>query len=179
MKCQKCDREATFHITEMTGDRPVEVHLCEEHTREYLDQIADDSSSPVAGMAAAMAKELSQRLVGQTATDLNRLDEATCPVCGISFREFRNQGRFGCPQDYVVFHDQLPALLENIHGVASHPTAFPVEAIRNSQNCTRLIRLRRDLADAISEEDYERASQLRDQIRSTEQSYVHRSVAVK
>lgn len=172
MKCQKCDREATFHITEMTNNTPVEVHLCEDHTREYLDQMADDTSSPVAGMAAALARQLSQQLVAHTASDLNRLDEATCPVCGISFREFRNQGRFGCPHDYRVFHDQLPTLLENIHGAVRHPTSFPEKLLRRSLECSRLIRLRRDLAEAVCEEEYEQASKIRDQIRSAEQKFV-------
>ena len=168
MKCQKCDCEATFHITEMTGSTPVEVHLCEEHTREYLDATAQDPSSPVSGMAAALASQLAQQMVGQTAADLNRLDEATCPVCGISFREFRNHGRLGCPQDYVVFHDQLVPLLENVHASLRHPTSFSDAQLRRSREHTRLIRMRRDLAEAISSEEYERASQLRDQLRDTE-----------
>ena len=29
-------KPATFHITELTGDEPHELHLCEEHAREYL-----------------------------------------------------------------------------------------------------------------------------------------------
>ena len=36
MKCQKCDKPATFHITELTGGKPKELHLCEDHAREYL-----------------------------------------------------------------------------------------------------------------------------------------------
>ena len=27
----------------------------------------------------------------------------TCEACGISYLEFRNQGRFGCPNDYDAF----------------------------------------------------------------------------
>ena len=35
MKCQQCDKSATFHITELTGGKPQELHLCEEHARQY------------------------------------------------------------------------------------------------------------------------------------------------
>ena len=38
MKCQQCDKPATFHITELTGGKPQELHLCEEHARQYLTQ---------------------------------------------------------------------------------------------------------------------------------------------
>ena len=36
MKCQKCERPATFHITELEGGKHTELHLCEEHARGYL-----------------------------------------------------------------------------------------------------------------------------------------------
>ena len=29
MQCQKCDREATFHITDLVDGKPNELHLCE------------------------------------------------------------------------------------------------------------------------------------------------------
>ena len=38
MKCQHCEKPATFHITELTGDEPSELHFCEEHARVYLTQ---------------------------------------------------------------------------------------------------------------------------------------------
>ena len=44
-------------------------------------------------------------------------DKQVCPVCQITFLEFRNSGRLGCPYDYEVFRDELMlAALENIHG---------------------------------------------------------------
>ena len=37
MKCQKCPKQATLHITEVLGeDRYEEHHLCEECAHEYL-----------------------------------------------------------------------------------------------------------------------------------------------
>ena len=43
-----------------------------------------------------------QMAVGQTAEELAHLDQQACPVCGITFYEFRSQGRLGCPHDYVA-----------------------------------------------------------------------------
>ena len=37
MKCQRCPKQATLHITEVLGeDRFEEVHLCEECAKKYL-----------------------------------------------------------------------------------------------------------------------------------------------
>jgi protein arginine kinase activator len=164
MKCQHCDKPATFHITELTGGKPQELHLCEEHAREYLTQSGGDPTS-AASMAAALAQHMIQKMqLGQTAQELAEIDQQTCPVCGISFYEFRTQGRLGCPHDYTCFQSHLEPLLLNIHGEREHVGKFPRRPPAISANRTQLIRLRREMKEAIGEEDYERASRLRDEI---------------
>lgn len=172
MKCQKCEKPATFHITELTGGKPQEVHLCEDHAREYLTQ-GNESPASSKSMAAAMAQQMAQQLaeqmaVGQTADELEKLDQQACPVCGITFYEFRSQGRLGCPNDYLCFKKQLEPLILNIHGESEHVGKSPKGAPGASHERTQLIRLRREMKNAITEEDYERASQLRDRIRNIE-----------
>ncbi len=164
MKCQHCDRPATFHITELTGGKPQEFHLCEEHARQYLTASANEPT-PTAGVAAVLAHQMA---VGQTAEELAQLDQQACPVCGISFYEFRSQGRLGCPHDYVCFHTQLEPLIVNIHGESEHVGKRPRRPADGSERRTQLIRLRREMKEAIDEEHYERASELRDEIQRIE-----------
>ena len=168
MKCTKCDKPATFHITELTGGEAQEIHLCEEHAREYLAQSSDEPSSATS-MAAALAQQMAQQMaVGQTAEELAQLDQQSCPVCGITFFEFRNQGRLGCPHDYVCFEKQLDPLVVNIHGETKHTGKRPKRAAAGSEDRTQLIRLRREMKEAVASEEYERASELRDRIRRIE-----------
>jgi len=164
MKCQQCEKPATFHITELTGGKPQELHLCEDHARQYLTQSSHEPSG-AGSMAAVLAQHMAQKMqVGQTAQELAELDQQSCPVCGITFYEFRSQGRLGCPHDYVCFQAQLEPLILNIHGEAEHVGKAPRRSPQGSEKRTQLIRLRREIKEAIAEEDYERASQLRDQI---------------
>jgi protein arginine kinase activator len=168
MKCQKCDKPATFHITELTGGEAQELHLCEDHAREYLTQSGDEPASATS-MAAALAQQMaSQMVVGQTAEELERLDQRACPVCGITFYEFRSRGRLGCPHDYVAFEQQLEPLILNIHGEAEHTGKTPKRCPGGSATRTQLIRLRREMKEAVAAEQYERASELRDTIRRIE-----------
>lgn len=170
MKCQKCDKPATFHITELTEGKPRELHLCEDHAREYLTQSGDEPAS-AGSMAAALAQQMAQQMaIGQTAEELSRLDQQTCPVCGISFYDFRSQGRLGCPHDYTCFKTQLEPLLLNIHGETEHVGKTPKRGSSDSNARTQLIRLRREMKEAVAEEDYERASKLRDEIHRIENS---------
>ena len=164
MKCQRCDKSATFHITELTGGKPQELHLCEEHARQYLTE--SDSEQQGGNLAGALA----QQLVGGTAEELARLDQQACPICGITFFEFRNQGRLGCPHDYVCFQKELDPLILNIHGESAHAGKRPRRSNGSTDQQTQLIRLRRDMKDAIEGEDYEKASRLRDEIRQIERS---------
>jgi protein arginine kinase activator len=159
-----CERPATFHITELTGGEVREVHLCEEHARAYLAQ-PDDEASPGTSLAGALSEQFK---LGQTAEELARLDQQACPMCGITFYEFRNQGRLGCPHDYTAFGAELEPLINNIHGATQHKGKRPKQGARGGREQTALIRLRREMKEAVEREDYEGASRLRDEIRRLE-----------
>lgn len=165
MKCQQCEKPATFHITELTGSEVQEVHLCEDCARVYLTQAESGDEEPKT-LAGALAQKLK---VGQTAEELARLDQQVCPICGITFYEFRHIGRLGCPHDYVCFEAELEPLIVNIHGATKHIGKRPKRGTQTVEQQTDLIRLRRDMKEAIDREDYERASELRDRIRGIEQ----------
>jgi protein arginine kinase activator len=167
MKCQQCNKTATFHITELTKGKPQELHLCEEHARQYLTQ-SEEEPAVAPSLAGVLAHQLA---VGQTAEELAKLDQRSCPVCGITFYEFRNQGRLGCPYDYVCFSAELEPLIVNIHGETEHVGKKPPRYAAGTENRTQLIRLRREMKAAINDEKYEHASKLRDEIRAIEEQF--------
>jgi protein arginine kinase activator len=166
MKCQHCEKPATFHITELADSgEPQEFHLCEDHARLYLNQTQEEDQQLAGGFGGVMANQLK---VGQTAEELARLDQQVCPVCGISFYEFRHSGRLGCPYDYVCFSDEIEPLVVNIHGETQHAGKRPKHGVKDIQRQTDVIRLRREMKEAVDQEDYELASKLRDDIRRIE-----------
>jgi protein arginine kinase activator len=166
MKCKHCEKTATFHITELTGSEgPSVLHLCEDHARAYLAQGTSDSE-PSTVLGGMLAKQLK---MDQTAEQLAELDQKTCPMCGITFAEFRQSGRLGCPYDYVYFKEDLEPLLVNIHGETTHRGIRPSKSSGSPDHQHRLIQLRRDMKAAIDREDYEDAGRIRDQIRQLEQ----------
>jgi protein arginine kinase activator len=169
MKCQQCEKPATFHITELTGedvDREVqEVHLCEDCAKIYLSQ-GEDTQQKSASLAGALAQQFK---VGEAAEDLARLDQRACPVCGITFYEFRHVGRLGCPHDYICFEKELEPLIVNIHGDSEHIGKTPKFGSGGTDEQTELIRLRREMKEAVEAEHYEEASKMRDRIQEIEE----------
>jgi protein arginine kinase activator len=157
MKCQKCAKPATLHITEVLPDeRFEELHLCEECANKYLYE-------PHKG-GKGEAGQLEE------GDETGALNQKECPVCGLKFVEFRNSGRLGCPHDYQEFREELVPLLENIHGETRHVGKTPRRLPQNKQTQSELIQLRKQLLQAVHKEAYEEAARIRDRIRQLEEA---------
>lgn len=157
-KCRRCSKPATLHITEIREGDVHELHLCELCAHEYLNQEPSDTGDEADDLLAKLSED----------QQLEELDQLVCPNCGITFREFRSQGRLGCPHDYIAFRDELLPLLENIHDETQHCGKIPKRAPDASQRQYRLIKLRSELRAAVEDEQYETAARLRDQIQALE-----------
>ncbi len=158
MKCQRCPKTATLHITEVIGeDRYEEVHLCEDCAKKYL--VEPQKVAPGKSDATEAVEEVESPHAGPV-----------CEVCGISYLEFRNHGRFGCSHDYDFFKGELLPLLENIHGDVRHLGKTPHRLPRAQSTQVELAALRRQLQEFVTEENYEEAARVRDRIKELEQS---------
>lgn len=162
MVCENCgSTEAVVHLTQIVNNQMSTHHLCERCAAEKgLDNAPDSANLPLIDMIAQMTEDVppDPRTVG-----------SACSFCGLTFDDFRQTGRLGCPHCYETFSAHLPRLLRRIHGGAKHvgkvylppdPTASEMEK--------RLDGLRRKLERAVQSEDFERAAELRDQIRALE-----------
>lgn len=158
MKCQKCTKAATLHITEVLGEEQFEeLHLCEECANKYLYE-PQQKAMPKGSEGATEE--------GEEAGPVNQRE---CPQCGIKFVEFRNSGRLGCPHDYQEFREELLPLLENIHGETKHVGKSPRRLPQTRQFESEMVKLRKQLQQAVDKEAYEEAARLRDQIRRIEE----------
>ncbi len=173
MKCQKCDRVATFHITEMTDARPKELHLCDQHAYQYLHQNSSQDTSlsderrcanDYDGDGFGYEEENNKAGLKELTEDLENSDFVACPCCGIGLLDFRKTGRLGCAKDYRAFRSRLEPLLFSVHGSTEHCGKRPTRQV-SLDSGAQLVRLRNDLNEAIEIEDYELASKLRDRIK--------------
>ncbi|MCK4616740.1 MAG: UvrB/UvrC motif-containing protein [Pirellulales bacterium] len=168
MQCQQCEKQAMFHITEVEDGGVRELHLCEDHARVYLNQAEADSQQEDSDIPSGPLG------VNQTAKELSEIDQLFCDMCGITFFEFRNQGRLGCPHDYVQFEKELEPLIANIHGEVQHRgrrprrrKSFEGEPLPEStEELTSVIGMRKEIRHAVEAEEYERAGKLRDDIQN-------------
>ena len=162
-KCRRCTKPATLHITEIRNGEAQALHLCEGCAKEYLESV-----SPGSPPEESVAFESGMPDEADADDVPDERDALTCPQCGITFKQFRSQGRLGCPHDYVAFREELVPLIESIHGELQHAGKVPRHVPGISRKQYDLLKLRSDLKSAVQNEQYEDAAKLRDQIQQLE-----------
>jgi protein arginine kinase activator len=135
-----------------------ELHLCES-CAEKKQVIAKQELN---------LSSILQHLIGAHLSGADQLARLVCPVCGIKYMDFRAEGRLGCPHDYEVFRAGLEPLLQRIHRAQRHAGKRPRLDQQKTERHRELLELRRQLRDAVDNEAYEKAAQLRDLIRQKE-----------
>ena len=94
-----------------------------------------------------------------------------CSSCGITLDDIVKSGRVGCTDCYTEFYDKLMPSVGRIHGNTYHIGKKPVKNIEQVQaiRVKSELEILRDVMDkAVKAEEFERAAQLRDQIRELE-----------
>jgi protein arginine kinase activator len=155
MTCQRCQDEASVHVTETIDGRRQELHLCIPCARKA-------GLAPETPPILALESVVQTLILAHVGELVGELAERVCPDCGIKFMEFRAEGRLGCPNDYRAFHRGLLPLLQRSHGATRHVGKVPR---RQARGADARLHLRAELRAAVAREDYEQAARLRDQLR--------------
>lgn len=165
MLCQDCKkREAQVHLTQIINNEKLSLSLCKEcaAARGFHSPL-DNVPFPLAEILSGLARSAPELDKGEIK------DEVVCKVCGLSFTEFTRQGRFGCGECYSAFRARLEPIMRKIHGASLHRGRNP-EFARIDDTAALPIkeeeRLEDELNKAISAEDFERAAELRDKLKT-------------
>jgi protein arginine kinase activator len=168
MLCQDCKkRQAEVHFTQIVNNQKITLALCKECAA------ARGFHSPLDNVPFPLAEILSG-LVGQEAGEAGKetdpADDLTCEKCGLTFSKFTRQGRFGCGDCYAAFRPRLEGIMRKIHGASLHRGRHPDLAKVEGGEAEALPikeeeRLETELQKAISDEDFERAAEIRDMLK--------------
>lgn len=159
MLCIVCkENQAKVHLTQIVGDKMQKVDLCEECAKNkgVNDPAGFSLADLLLGLGAA--QEIDKGSDGQ---------EIKCPNCGFTQADFKKSGRLGCSECYVTFKEGLEGLLKTMHKGVKHVGKIP-QALRQEKDLSdKLRQLQKRLDKAVTDEKFEDAAQLRDEIRST------------
>lgn len=169
MQCDQCkEREAVVHLTQIVEEQVTTQHLCERCAAERgVESSTLVPKTPLGSFLAAMGKSPDARGAGTG---------SSCAGCGATLQDFRETGRLGCGECYATFGAELRDLLRRLHGSTTHvgdrylaPGAVTEsEPDGDAAAIDPSAGLREQLREAIAAEDFERAAELRDRLRSLE-----------
>jgi len=101
-------------------------------------------------------------------SQLTAAKDLICEKCGMSFDEFQKVGKLGCSNCYEVFSERLKPLLKRLHGATEHRGKLPGKGLKNTKVTNEIDCLKDLLNIAVKNEEYEKAAEIRDKIKSLE-----------
>lgn len=161
MNCDVCKtNQATVFLTQIVDGKMQKVNLCEACSKEK--GVTDPTGFALADLLLGLgaAQEIEKGGAHQK-----------CPACGFSQADFKKTGRLGCAACYDTFAEGLASLLKAMHKGTSHIGKVPARLARSLQLDAQMKHLQLGLEKAITEENYESAAALRDQIRELESKF--------
>lgn len=142
MLCEKCKKNmATVHYKQNINGESKQIFLCPECAREE-------------GLVIGNIFQMFNMPYKST-------QKAVCPTCKQSLDFYRKTGRFACPDCYSAFSDSVEGILKKLHKSTKHKGDM-------ASVPSKLEKLKTELREAIECEKFERAAQLRDEIRAIE-----------
>ena len=165
MLCQSCKKnQATTHIKNIVNGELTEMHLCSECAAKQGYSNVFDHMFDIGSFMSGFMGEPSFALA----------TEKHCPNCGITFSQITKSGRVGCAKCYDVFYDRLIPSIKRIHGNTFHAgKRLRKPQLKSGENHTsnaevsqksELERLSSELQNAVKNQEFEKAAQLRDKI---------------
>lgn len=161
MLCQNCKKnEATTHIKRIVNGETTQAHLCSECAKSLgYDTMFSDFGFGFSDMLRSFFNEPVMASLGS--------HELRCERCGSTFNDIVRSGKIGCADCYETFYDKLLPSLERLHGKTSHEGKIPNRSPEIKKK-SELEELHEELDKAVSEQEYEKAAQLRDKIKALE-----------
>lgn len=163
MMCDECGiRPANIRLTTIVNGEKKERNLCSECLSKN-QRIRNDFST-----LSGHLNNLLDVLKPSNVRPEEDVPEIECPRCGVTYERFRKEGMVGCAGCYDAFREPLQKMMNSMHGHIQHVGRTPGGADQQLTARLKIEKMRGELARAISEEEYERAAGLRDQIRELE-----------
>lgn len=163
MLCQNCKRnDAAVHLKRIINGEAAEIHLCADCAGSLGVSDGISGFSPFGGFFGGVL----------ASSDTRRISNKVlrCETCGFSFDDISKTGFPGCPDCYRVFLQKMRPMIRKIHGSAVYKGENPTEVqsepeIYSTAVPDKLTELKMQLDAAVSEQNFEFAAVLRDEIK--------------
>ena len=166
MLCEKCKKnEATVSYREIMNGKEKKFLLCADCAKEMEKSGEISLSAPkFFGESESLFNSMFGSLFAPVRGERTLSEAKKCPLCGATFGELVKEGKVGCAKCYDAFAAELERTVSGIHGQALHSGKSPAKLGGKLDVKQKIRTLERELKEAIKDERYERAAELRDEL---------------
>lgn len=166
MFCENCKKnEAAVHITKIINGKKQEMNICENCAKEL--EAFDIGGSMGFGSPFSFQNVLSGIMDYMSSSQqVNKTVDLVCKNCGATYNDFKKYGLLGCSECYTSFSPTINSVIKRVQGNVEHVGKIPKKLGKDIMEKRRLSKLKEELQKAIANEEYEKAAQIRDQIKA-------------
>lgn len=179
IKCDRCGADATVYLKQTVNGKNKEARLCAKCAsacgvngfqggEAFSDSFFSDEFFGVAPHFPEFFPKTEKTAPGRT----------KCPTCGMTLSGFKEKGRFGCGDCYAAFSEEVdftPFIGKGFRGKPLAAVSGGGQELgdrdEDQTEATpeeKLALLKARLKEAVAQEQYEKAAELRDEIRGLE-----------
>lgn len=165
MLCERCKKnDAIYHITKIMDNNKQQLNLCEKcamESGEFGIMGKLDFNSPLAfqNLISGIMEYIS------VPGEVEKIQELKCNNCGTTYREFKKQGYLGCSECYINFEKEIKPVIKRVQGNLNHTGKIPKRKGKDIISKIEIDNLKHQLKKAIESEEYEKAAEIRDEIK--------------
>lgn len=177
MLCEKCKKnEAKINLVKMVNGEKYEIWLCENCARDisdipFLNSIGKETEIQFQGILTGLLSN-----IGKVPTAEK---EIVCNNCGLTYEDFKKNGKLGCSNCYRVFSKALEPIIRSMQKGPKHIGKIPKINGKELAQRRTLKELKEELQRLIVSEEYESAAIVRDKIKELELSIMDSNLVEK
>lgn len=166
MLCQQCNQKpAKVQITQTVNNQKSVIYLCEACASANQDLLMEYPFN-----MGNLLTSIMENVYGISKL-ANKERNPQCSNCGMTFEEFTGKGKFGCANCYTAFGQRLEPIFRRLHGSSTHNGKMPASRNTGKNTEKEIDSLKSMLDECIRNEEYEKAAEIRDKIRSLEKEH--------
>lgn len=165
MKCQRCgNNKANVVYKQIINGEKTELFLCDKCANDL--NLGMNFTFDFNDVFGAFFEEPT------FVKTLEKQKNEICDVCGTTYDDFARTGVLGCENCYKVFANKLDNVLKRLHGNNRH-VGRKIEKAKvlkdvKVKSKSKIEKLKEKLQEHVKNEEYEKAAQVRDEIKKLE-----------
>jgi len=166
MICEICkNKSAVFHVQQLIGENLYEMHLCRDCAAKK--GISKDGKS----FDFSLSKLLSNFAQKKILPVKTGIEQETCKTCGTKVADMKEDGQVGCPDCYNYFRSSIANVISLNGTYVAHVGKLPSKLKAYKTILIDKEILKRELEEAVNNEEYENAVVLRDKLTNLEAGF--------